>query len=72
MLISPMAVIIKSPVARPLVPTSVASNPEFSVPYAKAEGTTLLFKDATKDSLDSSPPKAIKLPVTKRTGPTDR
>lgn len=38
-LIRPIAVINKSPTARPPVPTKVANNPELKVPTANADGT---------------------------------
>ena len=63
MLHSPINVMNKSPTARPPVPTRVANNPLLNVPTANDEGTTLLMRDATKDSQDSIPEKAIKLPI---------
>ena len=53
----------KSPTARPEVPTRVAKSPELKVPTARADGTTLLIRDATKDSQASMPLKATILPA---------
>ena len=52
------------------VPINVANNLELNVPEARAEGITLLIKDATKLSHASTELKAMRLPATYRVGPT--
>mmetsp|Transcript_18313 Transcript_18313/g.39555 ORF Transcript_18313/g.39555 Transcript_18313/m.39555 type:complete len:177 (+) Transcript_18313:1215-1745(+) len=59
-----------SPHALPKVPTTVANNPEFKVPVAKAVGMTLLKTEPTTPSKACTEQNTSKYPAIYRLGPT--